>query len=104
MSEEKENITPSMIASIMFASAKGAPKLPALEQVCNDFPTSITLSCRDMFGNKLGSSSDPTKVMKKKDKKAMEAIITMIEKRYNLTVTCMRSPCPDIHRLLKEEK
>ena len=102
MSEEpKEPLTPNMIASIMWASAKGDPKLPKIDQVCNDFPTSVTLACRDMFTQKLGNDENH---VKKKDKKAIESIIRAIEKRYSLKQTCIRSPCPDIHRLLKEEK
>ena len=97
-SEEKKPLPPNMVANIMWSSAKGDPKLPPLKQVCNDFPTSTTLACLNMFAKKMEGEGHT------KEKKTLLKIVVEIEKRYKLKETCMRSPCPDLHRLLKEEK
>jgi len=98
-SEDKPPLTPNMIANIMFAAAKGDNTLPPLRKVCNDFGASITLACRDMFMHKAKTGD-----MKEKDIKAMEKIVTTIDKRFQLKKAVLRSPPPSLHRLLKEEK
>ncbi len=99
MSDDKPPLTANMIANIMFAAAKGDKKLPPLRKVCNDFPAGITLACRDMFMLKAKEGSGKTK-----DTKAMEKIVTQIDKRFQLEKAVLRSPAPSLHRLLKEEK
>ena len=91
-------LTPNTIANIMWASGKGDPKVPPLEKVCNDFPTTSVMACLNMFAKKMEDTDD------EKEKKIMLKIIKEIEKRYTLKDTCMRSPTPELHRLLKEEK
>ena len=91
-------LTPNAIANIMWSSAKGDPKLPPLDEVCNDFPTTPVMACLNMFAKKMEHSSNPN------DKKIMLKIILEIEKRYSLKDTCMRSPSTELHRLLKGEK
>ena len=100
MSPNDEGFTPNIVANIMFSAAKGDDKVPPLKKVCDDFPTHINMACRDMFINKLLSDD----VIKVKDKDAMKECVRAIERRYNMRATHMRSPCPDLHRLLKEEK
>ena len=97
--QDKPPLTPNMIANIMFAAAKGDKTLPPLRKVCNDFPAGITLACRTMFMHKVKESGG-----KAKDIKAMEKIVTQIDKRFQLSKAILRSPTPDLHRLLKEEK
>jgi len=92
-------ITPNVIANIMFQAAKGDDKLPPLRQVCSDFPPTVTLMCRDMFIDKVREGDMPTK-----DLKAMEKIVKQIDKRFQLKKAICRSPTPSLHRLLKEEK
>jgi len=96
---EKPDMTPNVIANIMFQAAKGDAKLPPLRQVCGDFPPSVTLLCRDMFIDKVREGDMPSK-----DLKAMEKIIKAIDKRFRLSKAVLRSPTPSLHRLLKEEK
>ena len=93
------DMTPNMIANIMFQAAKGDDKLPPLRQVCGDFPPSVTLLCRDMFIDKVKEGDMPSK-----DIKAMEKIVKAIDKRFQLSKAVLRSPTPSLHRLLKEEK
>ena len=93
------DMTPNVIANIMFQAAKGDDKLPPLRQVCNDFPPTVTLMCRDMFIDKVREGDMPTK-----DLKAMEKIVKQIDKRFQLKKAICRSPTPSLHRLLKEEK
>ena len=93
------DMTPNVIANIMFQAAKGDAKLPPLRQVCNDFPPTVTLMCRDMFIDKVREGDMPTK-----DLKAMEKIVKQIDKRFQLKKAICRSPTPSLHRLLKEEK
>ena len=93
------DMTPNVIANIMFQAAKGDAKLPPLRQVCSYFPPSVTLMCRDMFIDKVKEKDMPTK-----DLKAMEKIVKQIDKRFQLSKTVLRSPTPSLHRLLKEEK
>ena len=92
-------VTPTVIANIMFQAAKGDDKLPPLRQVCSDFPPTVTLMCRDMFIDKVREGEMPSK-----DLKAMEKIVVAIDKRFKLNKTVCRSPSPSLHRLLKEEK
>lgn len=92
------DMTPNMIANIMFQAAKGDDKLPPLRQVCGDFPPSVTLMCRDMFIDKVKEGDMPTK-----DIKAMDKIVKAIDKRFQLSKAVLRSPPPSLHRLLKEE-
>lgn len=94
----KPPLTPNTIANIMWSAAKGDPKLPPLDKVCNDFPTTSVMACLNMFAKKMEDTDDAN------DKKIMLKIILEIEKRYTLKDTCMRSPTPALHRLLKEEK
>ena len=93
------DMTPNVIANIMFQAAKGDDKLPPLRQVCSDFPPSVTLLCRDMFLDKVKEKDMPSK-----DLKAMEKIVKQIDKRFQLKKAVCRSPTPSLHRLLKEEK
>lgn len=95
-------LSPNTIANIMWASGKGDPKVPPLEKVCNDFPTTTVMACLNMFAKKMEDTEDDIKGQE--EKKIMLKIIKEIEKRYALKDTCMRSPTPELHRLLKEEK
>ena len=89
MDKEKPQITPNAIANIMYQAAKGDNKLPPLDHVCNDFPTGVTILCRDMFIQKANKTN------KSIDKLTFGKIIRCIEKRYNTSASVLRSPAQD---------